>query len=181
MKNAGQEIVKRTPVPWWIAGLLLGGVQILAVAVSKPLGVSTQFVVADAKLLARIAPEYARQHPLIGSEKYQKLGGGWWLDVGLVVGAGIAAVAARLWRVSAAPVWWRASQGASSAKRFLACFVGGFLILLGSRLAHGCTSGQFASGWAQLSLSAVPFTVTLFGFGMVTAMIVYRKAPEIER
>ena len=60
-------------------------------------------------------------------------------------------------------------------------FVGGVFILLGARLAHGCTSGQFASGWAQLSLAAVPFTVGLFGFGMLTARIFYPKVPGIER
>ena len=63
----------------------------------------------------------------------------------------------------------------------IAGFIGGFLILLGARMAHGCTSGQFASGWAQLSLSVVPFTITLFGFGMLTALLVYRKTPDIEK
>ncbi|MEN6308552.1 MAG: YeeE/YedE thiosulfate transporter family protein, partial [Anaerohalosphaeraceae bacterium] len=64
--------------------------------------------------------------------------------------------------------------------RFLVGFIAGILILLGARLAHGCTSGQFASGWAQLSLSAVPFTITLFAFGMLAARIVFPKTPDIE-
>ena len=59
--------------------------------------------------------------------------------------------------------------------------IGGVFILLGARLAHGCTSGQFASGWAQLSLSVVPFTITMFLFGMIAARIFYPTVPEIER
>ena len=173
-------IVKKAPLPWWAAGILLGLVQVLAVGLRAPLGVSTQFVVADAKVINHVAPAYAQEHPLISTEKYQKLGYGWWLDVGLIVGAFLAAMLTRRWKAQTTTVWWRANHGASVGKRFVTGFIGGILILLGSRFAHGCTSGQFASGWAQLSLAAVPFTITLFGFGMLTAYLLYRKAPEIQ-
>lgn len=173
--------VRKAPLPWLVGGLILGIVQVLAVGVKKPLGVSTQFVVADARVVAAAAPGYAESHSLISKSKYQKFGYGWWLDVGLVAGACIAALATKRWKLNRVPVWWQANRGASSAGRFVACAIGGFLILLGARLAHGCTSGQFASGWAQLALSAVPFTVTLFGFGMLTAFVMYRKTPDIEK
>ena len=68
-----QLSVTKEPIPWWAAGLILGLVQILAVSLTKPLGVSTQFVVADAKAIARIAPEYAIEHPLISKDKYGNL------------------------------------------------------------------------------------------------------------
>jgi len=174
-------IVKKSPLPWWAAGLFLGLVQVLAIGLVKPLGVSTQFVVADAKIIHAIDKEYADQHPLISGEKYQKFGYGWWLDIGLVAGAFIAAVLAGRWKLRANTVWWQVTHGTSVAKRFIFGFIGGFFILLGARFAHGCTSGQFASGWAQLSLSAVPFTVTMFAFGMLTAYLVYPKVPKIER
>ena len=175
-----QGLVRKTPLPWWAAGLLLGLVQVLAVGLMKPLGVSTQFVVVDTQVLKAAAPEYVEAHGVISKGKYQKLGYGFWLDVGLVAGALLAALAARRFKVRTSTVWWRANRGASMAGRFVTGFVGGVLILLGARWAHGCTSGQFASGWAQLSVSALPFTVTLFGFGMLTARLVYPKVPEIE-
>ena len=78
------------------------------------------------------------------------------------------------------PVWWRVNHGGASWKRLAAAFAGGFLILLGARFAHGCTSGQFASGWAQLSVAALPFTVALFGAAMLTARFVYRRTPKIQ-
>ena len=179
----GEEhlVVRKTLLPWWLAGLLLGLVQVAAIGVKEPLGVSTQFVVADTQVIRQVAPDYATNHPLIGKEKYQKPGHGWWLDIGLVFGALVAALATRRWRVTKTTVWWRANREASPVGRFVACFLGGFVILLGARFAHGCTSGQFASGWAQLSLSVVPFTITMFGFGMLTALLVYRKTPEIEK
>ena len=174
------SVVKKALLPWWWAGLFLGLVQVLAVGLEGPLGVSTQFVICDAKVLNAAAPEYTAAHPLISSEKYQKLGYGWWLDVGLVIGAVIAAVASRTWKLSKMPVWWQVNKGNNVLGRFVISFIGGFLILLGSRFAHGCTSGQFASGWAQLALAAVPFTITLFAFGMLAARLVYPKTPEIE-
>lgn len=175
------SIVRKAPLPWWAAGILLGLVQVLAVGLSKPLGVSTQFVVADAKIINAIAPDYAQNHPLISEDKYQKLGDGWWLDVGLIVGALLAALLTNRWRLQTTTVWWRVNHGHTVTKRLLTGFFGGFLILLGARFAHGCTSGQFASGWAQLSLAAVPFTITLFAFGMLTAYLVYPKTPGIEK
>ncbi len=173
--------VRNAPLPWWWAGLLLGLVQVLAIGLVKPLGVSTQFVIVDAKVINKVAPEYSQNHDLISKEKYQKFGYGAWLDVGLMAGAFLAALATRRWQVQKTTAWWRANHGQAVAKRFLAGFVGGILILLGARLAHGCTSGQLASGWAQLSLAAVPFTITLFGFVMLTEYRVYPNAPKTEK
>lgn len=177
----GNEFVRKPPLPWWAAGLLLGAVQVAAVGLVKPLGVSTQFVVVDSLVLHEAAPAYAADHPLIKDKKYRTIGYGAWLNIGLVLGALAAALATRRWRLSTAPVWWHANRGTSAPMRFLAAFAGGFLILVGARFAHGCTSGNFASGWAQLSLSAVPFTVTLFGLGMLTARLVYPRVPRIEQ
>lgn len=176
-----EKMVKKEIMPWWMAGLLLGLIQVTAVWITKPLGVSTQFVVADAKIITAVNSEYALEHPLISKDKYQKVGYGWWLDIGLVAGAAIAAVAVRRWKFRTTTCWWNKNHGSSKIPRFVAGFIGGFLILLGARFAHGCTSGQFASGWAQLSLSVLPFTVTMFGAGMLTAYFVYPKTPDIER
>jgi len=175
----GSGKVARALLPWWLGGLLLGLTQVAAIGIKKPLGASTQFVVADTQALNSVAPDYAKKHPLIGKDKYQKPGYGWWLVIGLAAGAFAASVLTLSWRPRVTTAWWTAN-GRGVGARFLACLIGGFLILLGSRLAHGCTSGQFASGWAQLSLSAVPFTVALFGGGMLAALLFHRKSPEIE-
>jgi hypothetical protein len=172
--------VRKPLLPWLIGGLLLGLVQVAAVAVKDPLGVSTQFVVAEGMVMNKVAPEAAANHPLISQEKNRKAGYGWWLDVGLIVGAAVAAIALGRWRPTATTVWWQANHGPSLWPRFLFGFLGGFLILFGARLAGGCTSGMFASGWAQLSVSVLPFTVALFGGGMIAARIFYPRTPPIE-
>jgi hypothetical protein len=175
-----KHVVRRAPLVWWAGGLLLGLTQLLAIAVRKPLGVSTQFVVADAMVLERVAPAYVRGHPLIDKAKYLDPGYSWWLDIGLVLGAFLAALFVRRWRLRFLPVWSRIN-GHGYVRRFLFGLLGGFLILLGARFAHGCTSGQFASGWAQLSVSVIPFTVMMFAMGLLTARLAYPKVPEIQQ
>lgn len=174
-----EELNSRThPLPWWAAGILLGLVQVLAIALVRPMGVSKQFVIADAKVLNRVAPEYSENHPILSDEQYKKFGYGWWFNIGLVLGALLAAVHLRAWKVRTKSFWWQGNLDAPVLLRLIAGFCGGVLLLLGARLAHGCITGQFISGWTQLSLSAIPFTITLFGFGMLVAYLVYPKKPN---
>lgn len=173
--------VERALLPWVIGGLLLGLTQVLAVAVKDPLGVTTQFVVVEGAVAHAVAPEATEAHALIGEGKNRTFGYGTWVDVGLILGAAISALALGRWKLRReGPDWWRLNHGDGRAKRYATAFAGGFLILFGARLAGGCTSGMFASGWAQLSVAAVPFTVGLFGAGMLMARIVYPRVPEIE-
>ncbi|MEN6309799.1 MAG: YeeE/YedE thiosulfate transporter family protein, partial [Anaerohalosphaeraceae bacterium] len=119
---AGQKVVKSL-VPWWVAGIMLGLVQVLAVWVADPLGVSTQFVTLDAKALNQLAPDYTQNHPLISQPKNHSLGYGFWLDVGMVVGGFVAAVAYRRWKLQTLPIWWKVNRGSSVAGRFLVGFI----------------------------------------------------------
>lgn len=161
---------------WWAGGLLLGLTMTLAVAVRKPLGVSTQYVVAEGVALKQVAGDYVDGHPLLSKDKYQKFGYGWFLVVGLFFGAFVASLLAGRFRVSGTCEYARVNGG-GLARRMLLSFAGGFLLLLGARMARGCTSGQFLSGWAQLSLAAVPFTVVMFAMAMLTARLTYRRIP----
>jgi len=169
---------RTTPLPWWAAGLLLGLVQVLAIALVGPMGVSKPFVDTDVKVLNSVAPEYSEKHPLLSDEQYKDFGYGWWFNIGIVLGACFAALHLRVWKIRTISAWWRRNHDAPALLRLIAGFCGGVLILLGAGLAYGCITGQFFGGWAQLSLSAIPFTITLFGFGMLAAYIVYPKTPN---
>jgi uncharacterized protein len=193
------------PVPWWTAGILLGLVQVLAIALAQPLDVSNQFVVADAKTLQRVAPEYAQNHPLIQAlQKTEKTQGrgrmtenrgrptangnpasesglgtsGWWFGIGLVLGAFLAALHLRTWKLRANTAWWCRNHNNSAILCLITGFCGGLCALLGAGLAYGGVVGQSGTGLAQLAVSAVPFTVAALGFGMLVAYLVYPKAPN---
>jgi len=172
----------QTPaVPWWTAGILLGLVQVLAIALATSLDVSDQFVIVDARTLERAVPEYAQNHPLLGDKDRNRFGYASYVAIGLVLGAGLAALYLRTWKVRATSAWWRQNHEDTVLLRLITGFCGGLCLLLGAGLAGGGITSQFTGGWTQLSLSAVPFTAAVFGAGMLVAYLVYPKAPPRNR
>jgi hypothetical protein len=53
-------------------------------------------------------------------------------------------------------------------------FFGGFILLLGARLADGCTTGHGISGMAQLAVSSTIAVAAMFAGGILTAMLLRR-------
>ena len=76
---------------------------------------------------------------------------------------------------SETPKVWRDRFGNNKAKRYLSIFVGGFLVLFGSRMAGGCTSGHMMSGMMQTALSGYIFTISVFVSAIPTSILLYRN------
>jgi uncharacterized membrane protein YedE/YeeE len=53
----------------------------------------------------------------------------------------------------------------------LSAFVGGFVMLVGSRAAGGCTSGHGLSGLSSFSFSSLVTVAAMFGGGIITAIL----------
>ena len=79
------------------------------------------------------------------------------------------------WRLELVPEVWRERFGPSVAKRFIAAFLGGVVIMYGARLAGGCTSGHGISGGLQLALSSWLFLGVLFATGIGVSAVLFRK------
>ena len=65
--------------------------------------------------------------------------------------------------------------GDSPAKRCLAAFAGGFIVLYGARLAGGCTSGHMMSGMMQTSLSGYLFALGAFAVAVPVSILLFKK------
>jgi uncharacterized membrane protein YedE/YeeE len=104
-------------------------------------------------------------------------GKNWW-QVALVVGVAIGAFASMKLsgakRTPISPIWRRALGSSSPAKRYAVAFVGGFLLLLGARIADGCTSGHGLSGMA-ISVGSTVAVAAMFAGGIATAMLMLRR------
>ncbi len=168
-------------ISWKAAGISLGLLLVLATALVKPLGVSTQFVVTDAMVAHRVAPEFAEGVDYLakyGEPQSWGIGYGWMLVFGMIVGGGITARLMRSRQPDAdrgsMPALWQSAFGASRVKRYLASFAGGVLLLFGARLAGGCTSGHMISGISQLALSSFIFGVVTFSAAILMAKFLYR-------
>ncbi|MBI2809797.1 MAG: YeeE/YedE family protein [Candidatus Melainabacteria bacterium] len=142
------------------------------------LGTSSVFVKLAGAFWRLIDPEY-----LNGSVYFKSyLDGKAWIDwqgalvIGLFTGAYLAGKISKDPSASEpVPQLWKENIGDGRPRRYIGAFIGGVLILLGARLAGGCTSGHGISGGMQLAVSSWVFMLGLFAVGIPTALLIYRK------
>jgi uncharacterized membrane protein YedE/YeeE len=70
---------------------------------------------------------------------------------------------------------WKRYKGSSPLKRIIWAFAGGLILIIGARLAGGCTSGHVLSGGMQLAASSLVFTVFVFAGLLITGKFFYKK------
>ncbi len=175
---------------WTKAGLALGLIFLATVAVIKPIGVSTQFVIFDGIIADWFIVETVTQEPLSKSGyasinayldksdgKYAKavaqpLNYSFVFVIAMMVGGFIGARFTG--RAPQLPDFHRHSLGHTTSERYGLAFVGGVLVLWGARLAGGCTSGHMMSGMMQTAVSGYLFAAAAFAVAIPTALLLYR-------
>src|SRR5215213_1200807 len=73
------------------------------------------------------------------------------------------------------PALWGWRFGESKGKRFAAAFVGGAIMVLGARVAGGCTSGHGISGTLQLAVQSWLFIGLAFLAAIATAFLIFGR------
>jgi hypothetical protein len=96
--------------------------------------------------------------------------------VGTFLGALVATVLGKGFRVEAVPNVWKERFGPSVLKRLVGAVLGGVLVMYGARLAGGCTSGHGISGSLQLAVGGWTFFIVMFAAGTATALIIFKKS-----
>lgn len=183
---------------WLKSGIILGASFLLAIALVKPIGVSTQYVIADCFIFCKLKPElaqetidtegnktYASSNPYLNKSngKYVKkslnIANYGFIFVLAMFAGGFLASKMGGPHVSKKESWipqvWRENLGSSWLKRMLGAFASGYLILFGARMAGGCTSGHMMSGMMQTSLSGYLFAVGVFAIAVPVSIIVFKK------
>src|SRR5688500_17357095 len=102
---------------------------------------------------------------------------GWYLMllVGVFLGALLSAWLSGDRSRLAVPPLWRWKFGASRTKRFAAAFAGGAVMVLGARVAGGCTSAQGISGTLQLAVQSWLFIALAFAAAIATAFLIFGR------
>ena len=155
---------------WSTLGILFGLVSAASILLWGPIGVSGTYPRFIGALMRTVSPAYAAANPylvkmgsLLAPETY--------LVVGLLIGGYLAAVLNREQR----PALEMVHAGEQCARaRYRDAFIGGFLIIMGARIAGGCTSGHIISGITQLSVSGLIFGAGVFATGILTAKMLKR-------
>jgi hypothetical protein len=181
---------------WFKGGLLLGAAFLVAVAFVKPIGVSTQFVIADGIIWnlfsdTVVQKESNSKSGYSSSNAYLNKSGGKYAKnianpinhsfifvLAMVAGAFLSSRLGGPKPASpdrSAPQVWRQRFGENPTLRYLTVFFAGVLVLFGARLAGGCTSGHMMSGMMQTSLSGYLFAFGAFAIGIPAAILVYKR------
>ena len=174
----GSRRATRRVLDWRVGGVLLGALVTLAVGLQGPLGISSAYVTTDALLMqAAAGSDAVAQNEYLA--KGVRLTPEYVVVAGVIIGGLLAAVVKRLragtWERPGLPVHWRQRFGQRQALRFAVSGVGGFLLLVGARLAGGCTSGHVISGMSQMALSGMVFAAAVFAGGIPTALLLYGR------
>lgn len=162
--------------PYWNlypAAAALAGVIVFIFATFGPPASSSGFVSTLKGFFQAVLPDYVD-----AKEHYQLIPGpGSWLMafvLGMAIGGFFAGRSFPI-PVRDVPEIWERKFGPSRFRRYAAAFLGGFLILFGSRMAGGCTLGLFISGSAQMAVSGLYFGALIFGAAIFTAKFIYGK------
>lgn len=145
---------------------------------NKALGASTTFVRIAGLIESSLAPDHVKSNPYYAKFMTGESAAIDWqfmLIIGVFLGALISALLSRSIEREHVPALWKWRFGPNRVARYLAAFVGGFLVLFGARLAGGCTSGHALSGGLQFALSGWVFFATFFAAAMLAAFAIFGK------
>jgi hypothetical protein len=157
---AAVNALKRSSWSPYAAGALIGVLSWFAfLTAGRPLGISSAFVRLVAWVEGVFAPAHVAATPYLA-----KLNPVFDWEFFLVIGVALGALAAsRLGGLR--------STDRPTGKRIAEAVLGGFFLMIGARIANGCTSGNGISGSLQLALSGWVFFLTIFASGVVTALL----------
>jgi uncharacterized membrane protein YedE/YeeE len=158
----------------YAAGILIGLLQIPAfLLMNTALGASSSFVTVAASIAALFDPAvtaipYFKAHVSTAKD--------WWqvaLVIGVAGGAFLSARTSGTVRPAMSEMWGRV-MGLNFPTRLVVAFAGGFILLLGARIANGCTSGHGLSGLSQLAVSSMIAMAAMFASGIAISAFLKR-------
>lgn len=169
----------------WVVGGALGLLSCFAFATADHgLGITTPFEQGAALAMSATAPSSGGVVSYYAEEDTPKIGWEWMLVVGVFVGSLLSArFMKRLRRAtqeatqesSSVPPVWAARFGPSVPLRLAGAFAGGMLLIIGARLARGCTSGHGITGALQLAAASWLFISVAFVVAAATAFVLFAR------
>ncbi len=166
-----QRFDKNKDRKWIYSGIALAILNAIVFAsniTNRPIGASTAFPYFGDLITNFIDNDYFNKI---------KTPGNW--EIIFLSGAFIAGIVISLirkdFKLSILHTNWIKYKGKSKINRAIWAFIGGFILIIGARMAGGCTSGHILSGGMQLAFSSLVFSVFVFIGLLITGKIFYKK------
>lgn len=175
---------------WLPKAFLLGLVFFLAALIVKPIGVSTQFSMFSGLIHSKIDNQvvqeqadkpgqwtssnayYAKSKGSLIKSMQSPVNYDFIFVLAIPAGAYLASSFKKRDDEYEAQQALEKQSPVSPLKHFLTGAIGGALILYGSRMADGCTSGHMMAGMSQSSVSGYVFAAAVFAAAIPTALMV---------
>lgn len=164
-------------IPWWVGGILMALLLLFTFSIfgaDRPIGAST-YVPYFAGILFDLDPQkypYLQEIHNPGSWEGVML-------LGALTGAFLTSVfLTKTFRISLIPTAWKKYKNSSVVSRLVWSFISGFIMIIGARMAGGCTSGHFLSGMTQLAVSSMIFGAVVMTALLVTGYFFYKKEAQ---
>jgi uncharacterized protein len=159
----------------YVVGAAIGILSWFAFAsADHPIGITTPFE-HTAALMFQTADPALTQTYMQKTEKQPIIGWEWMLVLGVFIGASLSAWLSGDRTREIVPELWQWRFGSSVPLRLAGAFLGAALMMIGARIAQGCTSGHGISGTLQLALSSWVFVFVIFSVSALTAFIMFGK------
>jgi len=161
-------------LPWWLGGILMALLLLFTFSIfggNRPLGASTY------------VPYYAGilfgMHPADYTYLTKVENPGAWEGVmllGTFLGGLVTSIfITKTFRFTIMPTGWKVYKNNSVLSRVIWSFFAGFFLILGARLAGGCTSGHILSGMTQTAFSSMIFGASVIITLLITGKLFYKK------
>ena len=161
---------KSTNYKWLYAGIglaMLNAVVFLTVGTNRIIGASTAYPFVADLITGTTQNSY-----------FPKIQGPGQWELLFLTGAFVSGIVISLFRkefkITLIHSNWEKYKGKSATKRIIWSFIGGFILIIGARMAGGCTSGHILSGGMQLSLSSLIFAAFVFAGLLITGKYFYK-------
>ncbi len=165
-------------IPWWLGGILMAILLLFTFSVfgaDRGIGAST-YVPYFASILFGLSPDkYKYVAEIQNSGSWESV-----MLIGVLVGAFLTSVfITKTFRFSVLPTLWKERKNDSVKSRLLWSFFTGFTMIIGARLAGGCTSGHFMSGMTQIAVSSLIFGAVVLVTVIITGRLFYKRGDQL--
>ena len=159
-------------IPWWVGGILMALLLLFTFSIfgaDRPIGAST-YVPYFSGIVFGLDPEkysYLQEVKSAGAWEGVML-------LGALFGGFITSIfITKSFRLSLIPTGWKKYKNNSIFSRLMWSFIAGFIMIIGARMAGGCTSGHFLSGMAQTAISSMIFGGVVMLSLIITGRLFY--------
>lgn len=161
-------------IPWWVGAILMSLLLLFTFSVfgaNRPIGAST-YVPYFSGILFGLDP---KAYPYLQEINNAGAWEGVMLLGALTGGFFTSVFITKSFRLSVLPTAWKKFKNNSVTSRLVWSFVSGFFMIIGARLAGGCTSGHFLSGMSQIAVSAMVFGGVVMATVVITGRLFYSR------